>query len=249
MYINSNSSIGIVFVPKTGSQYLSLEPVPVNQLENIIGKDMLKKTRGLGLSHMPISIVKKIIYPNTPIFTVIRDPYERSCSEYFFIKRKTKSIFKTFETWDLNDSKKIEFVSEHAAKTMQISGWGAIKDEIPKYGFYEKTYNICKYNMDIEEYLEWSIDNPTYPLYYDILTPKEFDCVGITEEMQKTIYLLKKMYNIEISPGNHNNNSNKKINEPYINKYPKTKFKKNNKIEYDMYYEGKEKFLKLCKSI
>lgn len=223
---NINNSVGFVYVPKTGGTYLSMSPVPQQYY-----KDKKHRLSKLPSSiHMPVSKIESIVDNNVPIFTMIRDPYDRICSEYYFVKGKAKVTLDYMKGWDLEDPRKLNFL---AHKTGRIMG---------NPDFSEKTYNIHKYNMSIEEYLEWSEDNPTYPFYYDTKTPKDFDVVGITEKMEDCIKILKEKFNLEIKGGHYNNNLKKRVGKKYKTGYSRKKFKNNNLIDYEMYYEGLEKY-------
>jgi len=233
---NVNSSIGIVFVPKTGSTYLSLHPVPLSYYGP---GSRLKNSKTPGSSHMTLSLIKEITNNSTPYFTVLRDPYDRAASEYFFIKRKAQDALSIFKNWDLSDPRKLEFLAHHTGKLMGISGWGGFTDDGPSTAFYDKTYNIHKYDMSVDDYLEWSVDNPTYPVYFDDID--SFDAVGITENMSATIDLLNSLWGIKIEGGNTNDNKDKSVGTPYHSLFPRQKFY-DNSPDYEIYIKGKERF-------
>lgn len=228
----TNSSIVFVYIPKTGGTYLSLPPVP----EKYYGHGYRPSSLPADM-HMSVSRLESIVDPSTPFFTLLRDPYDRTCSEYYFIKNKTQITLDHWHDWDIKDPKRLHFISHMAEK---IGGSKL---------YYEKTYHIYKHDMTIEDYLEWSIDNPTYPFYLDSRTVKEFDCVGITEQMDKTIWLLKSMYNISCGEGDYNNNSKKMVNQPYNTAYPRNIYKLRNNVEYNIYEDGLDKFNLLSSNI
>lgn len=224
---NKNDYCGFVYIPKTGGTYLSMSPIP----ERYHGEEY--RESGLGHSfHMPVSKVVKIVGEETPLFTMVRNPYDRACSEYYFIQREIRGRLK-YLNWKFLDENKLEFIAKRI-KTFMNSDF-----------YYEKVVAIFKNNFTIEEYLEWYCENPSYPYYYDEKTPKEFDAVGITEDIPGTIMLLKNLYNIDIFQGHSNDNPNKIINQPYTTKYSRDAFQQQNNIEYNIYYEGKEKYYEL----
>jgi hypothetical protein len=184
-----------VHVPKTGGTFL--------HLIDLVPNPMI-------WPHEPIS--KLITYKenkNKKTFTMVRDPYDISCSEYYFFKK--------------------EF---------------GFKTKNPSHEYHAKL--IHKEKMSVEEYLENKIKNSIYPYYYDVLTPKNFDCVGITEEMDTTIQLLEKMFGIRCGIGKPNNNKFKKIKDSYETKFSRKKFYEQNDIDYNFFLEGKDRFFKLC---
>lgn len=223
---NYDTKVAFVHVPKTGGTYLSIPILPQN-----LG---IRLSSFPGDMHLPVSKIQSLSDYSIPLFTIVRNPYDRVCSEYYFTIDKVKKIT-LLNCWDEDDPKKIEFIAKRAAIIMK------------NQQNYEKIYNIYKNKMCIEEYLEWSAYNPTYPYYYDEKTPKDFDIVGITEDMDKTIKLLEKMYDTKSGGGDYNKNNTKSVGKLYENKYSREVFKIKNKIEYDIYEEAKEKFYQLSK--
>lgn len=215
------TTIGFVCIPKTGGTYLSVNSVPRGYVSNPY-ESPLKV-------HMPASQVQSIVEEGTPIFTMIRDPYDRACSEYYFLKSKATASIKDF-TWNADTKKELEPMANSVSK---ITGY---KD------FFEKTCVIYDNDMSVEDYLEWSTANPTYPFYYDTLEPKDFDLVGIIEDMPKTISLLKSMYGINAGDGEFNANMDRPVGEPYDTQFSRSDFKSKNDIEYRLYQQGLEKF-------
>jgi hypothetical protein len=224
----SETPLGFVYVPKTGGTYLSMSVIPSEYEYDPSGSP--------SKIHMPASKIQSIVKEGTSMFTMLRDPYDRTCSEYYFLKSKADVSIKHF-SWDISDSKKLFFMANFVSK---ITGHKA---------FFDKIYALYDSNMSVEDYLEWTIDNPTYPIYYDTLTPKDFDIVGVTEDIPKTIELLKLIYNVDAGMGDYNKNDTKKINKPYDTKFSRSEFEYKNSIEYKMYYEGLEKFQELSKSL
>lgn len=221
-----NTEVAFVHVPKTGGTYLSIPILPE--------KFKIKLSSLPGDMHIPVSQIEKLTNGSAPLFTVVRDPYDRVCSEYYFTKNKIKELT-ILDRWEEKNSKKIEFLARRAAIIM--------KNEQN----YEKICSIYKNNMSINDYLEWSAENPTYPHYYDTKTPKDFDIVGITEDMENTIRLLKIIYKTNSGGGDFNKNAFKNVGKPYDNLYSRYSFELKNTIEYDIYKEAKEKFHKFLK--
>lgn len=219
-------SLGFVYVPKTGGTYLSVNSMPREYVYD--------SSAPPPKVHMSSSHVQSIIKEGTPIFTIVRDPYDRACSEYYYLKSKSSASIKNF-TWNLENKIRMESISSSFSKT---TGY--------KF-FFEKICAIYDQDMSVEDYLEWSIDNSTYPIYYDTLTPKDFDIVGITEDIPRTIKLLRHMHDINAGMGDYNKNDNKNVNDPYQTKFPRSVFKSRNSIEYDLYHESIDKFNSLCK--
>lgn len=226
--IQLETTIGFVCVPKTGGTYLSVNSVPRGYVDD--PSDSPLKV------HMPASQVQSIVEGGTPIFTMIRDPYDRACSEYYFLKSKATASIEDF-TWNAVTKAKLEPMANSVS---EITGY---KD------FFEKTCVIYDNDMSVEDYLEWTIDNPTYPFYYDTLEPKDFSLVGILEDMPKSISLLKSMYGINAGDGDFNRNSDKPVGEPYITNFSRSDFKSRNDIEYMMYQQGLERFQEISNSL
>jgi hypothetical protein len=177
---------------------------------------------------MAASQVQSIVEEGTPLFTVIRDPYDRACSEYYFLKSKATASIQDF-TWNIDTKAELEPMANSVSR---ITGY---KD------FFEKTCVIYDNDMSVEDYLEWTIDNPTYPFYYDTLEPKDFDLVGILEDMPKTISLLKSMSGIDAGDGTFNANPDRPVGEPYVTDFSRSDFESRNSIEYGLYLQGVEK--------
>lgn len=224
---NGDSKVAFVYVPKTGGTYLSINIIP----NKYIGEKYRPSTMP-GAIHMPASKIMNIVDSDTPFFTMVREPYDRTCSEYFFIKNRTETSIKHLK-WNLSDPQKIKFLAQRSGQIMRSKL------------FYNKTFTIYSNKMTVEDYLEWSIDNPTYPFYYDSKTPEQFDIVGLTENINQTIDLLKIIYGMSSGNGDYNNNSKKTIGQNYQTNYSRKQFKNKNIIEYDFYFKGKEKFEKL----
>jgi hypothetical protein len=227
MKFADKKSLAFVYVPKTSGTYLNIKSIPDE-------KTYVNNYRPSSIPaafHMPASRVEEIVGKDVDFFTVLRDPYDRTCSEYYFFKRQMEQLIKRVnDSIEVSDPKIIKILSVRAGKIMSMKS------------FEDKIYNIYMNKMSVEDYLEWSTENPTYPQFYDTKTPKDFDLVGITENISQTRLLLKNRYGIESGDGTSNNNPNKKIGNPYRTKYLRSNFKRKNPIEYDLYYEGMDKF-------
>jgi hypothetical protein len=222
----NKTPLGFVYVPKTAGTYLSMRVLP-----EIYGND--SKTTP-SKTHMPASKVQSIIGDETPLFTVVRNPYDRNCSEYYFLKDKVQASIEYFN-WDMTNTKKIKFAASFVSKITESEK------------FFDKIYNMYTHSMSVEDYLEWCVENPTYPFYFDTKNPKDFDIVGSTEDMTMTTDLLKKMYDVTSGNGDKNENIGKKIKEPYITNYSRKDFENKSIIEYELYYQGINKFNQLCR--
>jgi hypothetical protein len=230
--LRQKTSLAFVYVPKTSGTYLNIKSIP-DEKAYVNG---YRPSSLPGAFHMPTSKVQKIVGDETPLFTILRHPYDRTCSEYYFIKREVEEALKGLR-WDINDPKTIKWLSYGAGRLMG------------QKAFQEKTYSIYQNKMTVEDYLEWTTMNPTYPIFYDTKTPKDFELVGLTENIDKTIYLLKELYGIDSGNGSNNENSMKKIGKPYDTKYSRSEFETKNAIEHEMYYEGVNRFNETCKEL
>lgn len=226
---HGDTKVAFVYVPKTGGTFLSINPIPYK-----FHGEKYRPSRLPSEMHMPASRVMGIVDSSTPFFTILRDPYDRLCSEYFFIKEKAKASIDHFAL-DIGDPNKIDFIARKSSQIMKASI------------YYDKAHAIYTHNMSVEDYLEWSIDHPTYSFYYDSKTPKDFDVVGITDSLRETSELLNKMYGMTSGNGSYNNNVNKNINSSYKTDYSRNHFKKISNIEYGLYDEGRAVFEKLCR--
>lgn len=106
---------------------------------------------------------------------------------------------------------------------------------------------IYKECLSVDEFLQYLPSNSMYAHYYDKLSPKEFDCVGFSEDMESSVKLLKHITGIEIVSFTNNINPIKPIGEPYKLNYSREKFMRDNEFEYQLYFEGVERFNELCK--
>lgn len=111
-------------------------------------------------------------------------------------------------------------------------------------------YNsLLVYNTDdINYYLENLIPNSNYGHYFDALNPSDFDCVGYSNDLGKTVDLLRKVFNLQkVGPTNYNTNPDRFVGEPYSFDFTKKDFMKKNELEYELYYDALNKFNNLCK--
>ena len=215
--------LAFVRVPKTGGSFVSVQTLP--HIRDYEGNNS-------NLLHLSTSKIESLVPKNTPLFTILRDPYERSCSEYYHIKRMGKREYiKQFGRYGTIYLDRVEEL---------------IKSEIMTI-YATRLYSIYKYNMSIEDYLEYLGDSPIYPRFFDTKTPKDFYIVGITSEMDKTIKLLKTMYSVYVGCLNFNKNDNKEVGELYKTGFSRSTFESNNPLEYELYYEGLKRFQELCK--
>lgn len=217
----SKTPLAFVRVPKTGGTFLSMQTLP--HVRDYEGNNS-------NLLHLSVSKVESLVQEGTPLFTMLRDPYDRSCSEYYHIKNH-------------NDYRKL-LISKSKIDMENINKMS--KTEIMNV-YATRLHSIYKYDMSIEDYLEYVGDCPIYPRFFDTKTPKDFDCVGITSEMDKTINLLKSMYDVNMSCSNFNKNESKEVKDLYKTGFSRSVFESNNPLEYKMYYEGLKKFQELCK--
>jgi hypothetical protein len=124
------------------------------------------------------------------------------------------------------------------------------QQSISKY-YNMKRNNIGGINFSLEDFLsdsdhrDWS--KISYSFFYDRLTPKDFSFVGVTNHMEKNRIILKKIFQVEFSKKPINVNDIKKYGTPYKVNFYKKEFKKIHKEDYDLYYEGIDKFNQLCK--
>jgi hypothetical protein len=217
----SIDGLAFVYVPKTGGTFLNISVLP--------NSDRLGPKNSPRMVHMPTSKVLSLTKDDIKLFTLVRDPYDLACSEYFFLKEKVEYNTKYFNL-NKDEKTKAEVASRFVSKLTDNES------------YYEKLIKIYLERISLEDYLEFISHNPIYPFYYDVRTPKSFHCVGVTEEMEKTIYLLEKMFGVICGKGNYNKNLQKNVKSRYISNYSRDKFKKENNKDYEMYYEGVEKF-------
>lgn len=96
--LKKNTSLAFVYVPKTSGTYLNIKSIPE---EKAYVNDYRPSTLPSSF-HMPTSRVQSIVGEDTPLFTVVRDPYDRTCSEYYFIKKEVDK-FLSIVPWDINN--------------------------------------------------------------------------------------------------------------------------------------------------
>jgi hypothetical protein len=227
MEITKRRNLAFVYIPKTSGTYLNIKIIPEDKSYG----NNYRTSSIPGAFHMPASRVEEIVGNDADFFTVVRDPYDRTCSEYYFFKQQVDEVLsKVNHSIEISDPKVIKILSVRAGKIMSMKS------------FEDKMYNIYMNKMTVEDYLDWSTGYPTYPQFYDTKTPKDFDLVGVTEDIEKTKRLLSERYGINSGSGLSNRNPSKKIGEPYKTKYLRSDFKRKNSIEYDLYYEGLDKF-------
>lgn len=223
--LRPSTPLAFVYIPKTSGTYLNIKSIP----DDKISVNNYRSSSLPASFHMPTSKVQSIVGKDTPLFTLVRDPYDRTCSEYYFIRKEVDKFLKIVP-WDVEDPKRLRWM---CIKAGQIMG----SEEYAK-----KIFEVYNNDMTVEDYLEWTTENPTYPIFYDTKTPKDFELVGQTENIDRVVYLLKELYDVDSGTGESNKNIKKDIGKPYQTKYLRSEFERKNKIEYDLYKEGIEKF-------
>lgn len=166
--------------------------------------------------HVSSSVYNNLENHDHLFYTQLRDPYDVACSLYFFLKNG----------------------NEKTGMPVSIIGSNIDTD-------YHNSQLVSN-NISINEFLENMMHNQTYVHYYDDLNIKDFDCIGLSNDIKKTKKLFEKIFNVKIDTHVTNNNINKKLNEPYNFKFNRTDFKKLNEQEYEIFYEGIKKFNNLC---
>jgi uncharacterized ubiquitin-like protein YukD len=226
--MNLSSDIGFIYVPRTGGTFLS------NWEMNLFPNQKKPTSEySLRMIHIPVSRMIEISKKNEiKLFTVVRDPYDQACSEYFYIKNRIGVLAETLKL-NTDNEKHIRVMSRSAAN---FTG-------NPHYEKHVK--QIYENKLSLEDFLDQREKNCVYSFYYDTKEPKDFDCVGMTEEIDKTIVLAKKMFNVVLGNGRRNGGRNAK-QKHYETSYPRKNFEKNNLKDYELYYQGKEKFAELC---
>lgn len=166
--------------------------------------------------HVASSVYNNLENHDHLFYTQVRDPYDVACSLYFFLKNG----------------------GEKRGEPVSIIGSNVDADH--------HNARLIARGASVNEFLENMMHNQTYVHYYDDLNIKDFDCIGISSNIEKTKKLFEKIFNTKINTRITNNNPNKKINEPYNFKFTRKDFKKLNDHEYKIFYDGVEKFNNLC---
>lgn len=162
------------------------------------------------------SAYKKLHDHDHVFFTQVRDPYDIACSLYFFLKRG---------------------MEKSGAPTFIISS--NIDAD------YHNSKIIAK-GASINDFLENMKHNQTYTHYYDEIKIEDFDCVGLSTEIDKTKLLLKNIFNVNVETHITNVNPNKKVSQQYSFEFSRKDFEKLNEKEYFIFNNGINKFKKLC---
>lgn len=124
------------------------------------------------------------------------------------------------------------------------------QQSISKY-YHMKRNHKGEMNFSLEDFLTnkdhrmWS--EISYSIYYDSMTPKDFSFIGVTSQMPKNRIILHTMFNFRFYRMPYNVNPLKKFDQPYKTTFYKKEFEKIYKQDYDLYYEGVDKFNQLCK--
>jgi hypothetical protein len=226
--VNFPPNFGFVYVPRTGGTFLS-------NWETKIFSNQKKQTSeySLRMIHLTVSRLLEINGEDTKIFTIVRDPYDQACSEYFYIKNRVDVLCSKLKL-DVKNKKHLEVIAKSAKN---FTGNPHYENHVRK--IFEK-------DLSLEEFLEQRENDCVYSFYFDIKTPKDFNFVGMTENMDTTLSLAKKIFNIELGKGNKNSGRGN-TNEPYKTGYSRKLFQEKNLNDYSLYYEGKERFEELCK--
>lgn len=102
---------------------------------------------------------------------------------------------------------------------------------------------------DVEDYLftNWGPMSNAYEFYYEGTSPKEMDFIGNADELDMTKSLFYNMFGININTSNKPNSNPYKESERYEVEVPTERFMEAFPKEYELYYEGVDKFYSLCK--
>ncbi len=199
-YINKYA---FVHVPKTGGAGIK------RSIDKFLCRDDNNE-------HLPVSYFDQHNH-NHIFFTIIRDPYDRTCSEYFFIKRQLQG------------------------NVIDVSPW---PEETKKQFSKILTHSIDYF---LENFIQQNYNGSIYSHYFDSKNIQDFDFVGDINNMDKSIFIFNKMFEINIKKIQGNINPKHKVGQPYNFKYSRNDFIKKYKKDYEIYEVGKEKFKRLEK--
>lgn len=202
----NNKLYAFVHVPKTGGASIKYS------LDQYLCKHL-----NVNMQHLPTSFYTNHNHDHI-YFSFIRDPYDRACSDFFYIKRQIFNQYTDVKKWDIQNKSRFRYLK----------------------------------NISIDEYLENfekfnSYGSPSvYSKYFDSVKIQDFDFVGHTSDMRKSILLANSMFNITIKNKYINLNPSNVFGRPYNFKYSKEMFKKHCIEDYEIYNLGLEKFTNLC---
>lgn len=107
----------------------------------------------------------------------------------------------------------------------------------------ECNIELLKNKVSLEEFLIECPKGQFLPYFWLPMLPKDFDFIGITENMVESLQTFNKMFNLNIPNEYKNYNNDKSTKEPYnVNSDVEKKFKKLNFKEYELYNLAKIKF-------
>jgi hypothetical protein len=172
--------------------------------------------KSLNDEHLPTSYFDKHSHDHI-FFTILRDPYDRACSEYFFIKRQINNEIVDVEPWNENTKKRFIKISEKSINDFLDS-------------FVDENYN-----------------GSIYSYYFNSKNINDFDFVGNIQNMSESLILINNMFKINIFTSYINVNPYHNIGEPYNFLYSRKDFQKKYYKDYSIYEEGIEKFKKIYK--
>lgn len=110
----------------------------------------------------------------------------------------------------------------------------------------EKNIELITNNASIEEFLTECPKGQFLPYFWLPMQPNDFDFVGITEDMDRSLHVFNRMFNLNVKNTVYNNNPSKKVNEKYVlRKGIESKFRKDNALEFELYALATEKFSNL----
>lgn len=107
----------------------------------------------------------------------------------------------------------------------------------------DKNIELITNNVSIEEFLAECPKGQFLPYFWLPMQPNDFDFVGITDDMDRSLHVFNKMFDLNVKNTVINNNPSKKVNEKYVlAKGIENKFRKDNAQEFELYALAKEKF-------
>lgn len=192
-----------IHVPKTGGAGIK------KSFDKYLCKDINDE-------HLPTSYFDKHDHDHI-FFTILRDPYDRACSEYFFIKRQLENKVVDVEPWTHNIKLRFKKILDNSIDDF------------------------------LENFVDQNYNGSVYSYYFNSKNINDFDFVGNMQHMSESLMLINIIFNIKIYSSYININPNHEVGKPYSFSYSRKDFEKKYYKDYDIYQEGIEKFKKTYK--
>lgn len=226
IFLHIPKTAGVAVREILSAKYSKNEIVHIEDPNRFVLSHESKSTTKLIHGHFDFSLAEKLSGTKGKIFTFLRDPLERSVSEYFFVKNGNYNL----HNLPPEQAEVIRKIQSSSLGDFLLSQERGIRGRVQNNQLFFLSGDIFNASYSLEQRYEMArqnIDN----FYY----------VGIVEEMEKSLQLIS--YKTDSAPQSPviRNSTQRTTHE--ISHNTKSEFVKRNKFEYMIYEYARQKML------